>query len=371
MDSNERATMNALKEKNEELERILKKVLGNAVVVGTVVDGPMIKDNVYYYRIDAGGNERIVISANKEKYKKGEEIIIGEAGNMIAKSVPKELTAQKTLERFQSIGWEEIGGLKSQIEEIRKQVEGPMKRAQYYKEFGITPSKGILLYGPPGCGKTLIGKVIASVIINGGSKDSFIYIKGPELLASYVGQTERHVRTVFNKCRVHSKETGERSVVFIDEAEALLPRRGSGISSDVQNTIVPQFLSEMDGFDDSSPFVLLSTNFPQAIDPAILREGRIDLKIEIKRPTKDDAVDIFKIHLKKVKLVDNIDLLANKGTEFLYSTGIAVSGSMIQVIVNMAAQEALYRYLRTSTQKGIIVEDIFHSVNKITESQIN
>jgi proteasome-associated ATPase len=368
--SNEKETIQALEKRVGEYENLIKEMLGESKMIGTITAGPEKIDGNQFYRVNVKGSELVLVSNVKEKIEKKTEVIVTET--FIAKALPKALITIKEVEPFKTINWEEVGGLKSQIQEIKRQVEGPLSKASLYKEFGIEPSKGILLYGPPGCGKTLISRVIASSIIDQkkGSNESFVYIKGPELLSMYVGSTEEKIRNIFNECRKRSKKTGSRSVIFIDEAESLLSKRGTGISSDMNSTIVPQFLAEMDGFDSDSPFVLLSTNLPQSLDPAIIREGRIDLKVEIKRPTAEDAIEIFGIHLKKVKTYEDLDTLTEYGATELYKTGIAVSGSMIKTIANMAATEALYRYSETKKQKGIIPSDLSAAIQKITNSQI-
>lgn len=361
----------ALEARIAEYEAILQEALGSAHHIAKVKSGPHTEDGKKYYRVaSSGGSEMMVISSFGEEIPKDSEVVVTDT--VISRILPKKLATIKEVPEFQRIDWGEVGGLRSQIDEIRKHIEGPLTYGKLFKEFGIQPSKGALLYGPPGCGKTLISRVIASKIIDPkkGNEDSFVYIKGPEILSPYVGATESKIRKIFDDCRKNSKKSGSRSVIFIDEAEALLSRRGSGISSDVNRTIVPQFLSEMDGFDEDSPFVLLSTNIPEMLDPAIIREGRIDIKIEIKRPTQEDAEEIFGIHLKKVKLSDKIEDLCKSGAGHLYTKGHPISGSMIKTIVNVSAQNALYRHIENKGKKGIILEDLISGINTVTNSQI-
>lgn len=250
-------------------------------------------------------------------------------------------------------------------------VEMPLLHADLAKSYGIVPSKGMLLYGSPGCGKTLIAKAIASMILDDTSVDprAFRYIKGAELLSMYVGQTEQAIGELFKSCREYTEETGQQAVIFIDEAEAILPARGSRRSSDVETTIVPTFLSEMDGFDGQNPFILLSTNLPNSIDEAILREGRIDVKIQVQRPTIEDSKEIFKIHLSKVKLADDIDKLCEDASNALFESNLKakVSGAMIQTVVNFSAKQALQRAISfpKSKDKGIITEDIVNALNLV------
>lgn len=368
--SSEKETILALQDRVNEYESLIKEMLEKSTNVAVVTAGPEIHDSNYFYRVrTSNGSEKVLVSKVREHFEKETEVVISES--FIAKSIPKALINVKKPTLFKHINWSEVGGLKSQIEDIRKQVELPIKNAKLFKEFGIEPSKGILLYGPPGCGKTLISRVIASSIIGeSGLAEDFIYLKGPELLSGLVGDTEEKIRKIFSDSRKRMMNSGVRVVIFIDEAESLLSRRGSGISSDMNSTIVPQFLAEMDGFDEFSPFILLSTNLPHSLDPAIIREGRIDMKVEIKRPTREDAVEIFQIHLRKVKLCDDISSLAVLGSKVLYESGAVVSGSMIKTIVNSAAQEALFRFSESGKMKGITESDLVTSIEKIVKSQI-
>jgi len=360
----------ALKDKNLEYESLLKEMIASAKGIGKIEAGPSIENEVLFYRVDIGGKAMFLPSAIKDFLEKGDEVVISDS--FIARKLPKALITKQDPPKMKIIGWNEVGGLKSQVERIRKQIEGPMINAKLCKEFGIEPLKGALLYGPPGCGKTLIARVIASTILGEDAReDAFIYIKGPEILNMYVGATEEKIRNIFSSCRKYTQTIGKRAVIFIDEAEALLSKRGSGISSAINSTIVPQFLSEMDGFDEHSPFVLLSTNLPNSLDSAIIREGRIDSKIEIKRPTLEDSVEIFQIHLKKMKISDKISTLSSLGAEKLFEKKIKVSGAMIKTICNLAAQEALLRYSSSSKkEKGIIEKDLFQAIEIVTSNQV-
>jgi proteasome-associated ATPase len=360
----------ALETRISQYEEMIKEMVDDSKKIGTVVAGPFKEEGKTFYRVQSGSENMMLVSAFDEKIEKQSEVVF--SNTFIARVLPKALVNVKETPNFKRIDWSEVGGLKSQVDDIRKHIEGPLQHAKLFKEFGIEPSKGALLYGPPGCGKTLISKVIASKIIDSkkGNADSFVYIKGPEILNQFVGNSEEKIRAIFDNCRKNTIKTGSRSVIFIDEAEAILSRRGSGISSDVNMTIVPQFLAEMDGFDENSPFVLLSTNLPNSLDPAIIREGRIDIKIEIKRPTMEDAVEIFEIHTRNVKCHDKVKDICHKGAEYLYTKGVNVSGSMIKTIVNTATQESLYRHIDGDKRKGLTVDALIHSIDKITNSQL-
>jgi len=298
----------------------------------------------------------------------GDHVIV--IKGQVVESLPKDLETQvEELMDFTPISWKEIGGIKSQLVKIRETIEFPLKYGKYYREFNLKPSKGILLYGPPGCGKTMIAKAIASYLLSTQelTRRSFVYLKGGELLSKYVGVTENAIKDTFEACREYYHETNNRAVIFIDEAEAILPVRGSRKSSDVETTIVPAFLSEMDGFSDNNPFVLLATNFASQIDPAVQRPGRIDLKVSIGRPDKIDSTEIFEIYLRKTKVIEDIPELAYVGSNLLFKQkGIkeTVSGSLISNIVDRATQIAIKRKIAnpSGVTSGVVREDLIQAI---------
>lgn len=369
----------ALRQQVAGMQNLLQQILDKAPrVLCKVKMGPIFDQGNQYYRVqDLGGGTQIV--GYKEEYvfknnhkgplKEGMEVIVS-AGIVIG-ITPEPLKPKEVLPVFDLIDWSDIGGLKSQIDDIRETIELPLANAKLAKELGLKPSKGILLYGPPGCGKTLIAKAIASTVIGAKRVDAeaFTYIKGGELLSMYVGQTEQRIASIFKNAREYTARTGKRSVIFIDEAEALLNKRGSRRSSDVDSTIVPTFLAEMDGFDENGPFMLLSTNLPDSLDEAVIREGRIDQKIPVHRPDESDSFDIFKIHLSKVKLAEDIDDLASFGAKCLFASKIAdkVSGAMIETVVDSSIRKALSRKVfDKKSPLGIVEEDIKKVIDLLT-----
>src|SRR6266508_501615 len=234
------------------------------------------------------------------RLKTGDHLLLDSKSGYLLEKLPKSEVEDLTLEEVTDIGYESIGGLGDQIEAIKDAVELPYLYADYYKEHKLTPPKGVLLYGPPGCGKTMIAKAVANNLAEKISekrgekiKGFFLNIKGPELLNKYVGETERQIREIFVKAKEKAAEDVPVVVCF-DEMDALFRTRGTGISSDVETTIVPQLLAELDGVESLKNVIVIgASNRQDLIDPAILRPGRLDVKIKIERPDRNAAVDIF------------------------------------------------------------------------------
>ena len=235
----------------------------------------------------------------------GDALLLEPRSGYVYEVVPKSEVEELVLEEVPDIDYDKIGGLGDQIELIRDAVELPYLYPDLFKEHELRPPKGILLYGPPGCGKTLIAKAVANSLakkvaeVTGqpAGKSYFLNIKGPELLNKYVGETERHIRLVFQRAREKASE-GTPVIVFFDEMESLFRTRGSGVSSDVENTIVPQLLAEIDGVEGLENVIVIgASNREDMIDPAILRPGRLDVKIKIERPDAEAAKDIFAKYL--------------------------------------------------------------------------
>ena len=350
-------------EKVEAYEGILEDLMEKRVKKeGKILAGP----DQGYYKVQTG-HEEIIAKSLISRLKVGRSVIVLDGS--IVELLPEGLIqVEEESVEFQKIKWSDIGGMKSQIEAIQKKVEYPLTHKELFKEFGLQPSKGILLYGPPGCGKTMVAKAIASTLLSDNvTKQSFVYIKGGELLSKYVGESEQKIKRIFDAARATYKKTGQRPVIFVDEAEAILPPRGSRVSSDVDTTIVPTFLSEMDGFEGNNPFIILATNFKERIDDAIQRPGRIDLKIYIGRPSQEDCVEIFKIYLSRTKVLGSTNKLANEATDYLFSIEKLVeqvSGALIETVVNLATENAIVRKINDKRiTSGVTIEDIIFAVN--------
>ena len=409
-------------------EVVLNEALNIVIAQGyeTVGEVVMLKELL------ADGDRALVIShADEERIVRlasplldqvlrgGDSLMLEPRSGYVYERIPKAEVEELILEEVPDIAYTDIGGLTGQIEQIRDAIELPYLHADLYKEHQLRPPKGVLLYGPPGCGKTLIAKAVANSLAkqvrakaeadSDGSKKPeegksfFLNIKGPELLNKYVGETERHIRLVFQRAREKASE-GMPVIVFFDEMDSIFRTRGSGVSSDVENTIVPQLLSEIDGVEGLENVIVIgASNREDMIDPAILRPGRLDVKIKIERPDAEAAKDIFSKYVlaglplhpddlaeHSGSVTATVDAMIQRTVERMYSESeenrfLEVtyangdkevlyfkdfnSGAMIENIVARAKQMAIKQFLETG-QKGIRVAHLLAAcVDEFSENE--
>jgi proteasome-associated ATPase len=305
--------------------------------------------------------ERVVFLADSltgQPLRVGDSLLLETRSGYAYERIPKSEVEELVLEEVPDIDYGDIGGLARQIEQIRDAVELPFLHADLFREYELRPPKGILLYGPPGCGKTLIAKAVANSLAKkvaaaegdgdtNQAKSYFLNIKGPELLNKYVGETERHIRLVFQRAREKASE-GTPVIVFFDEMDSIFRTRGSGVSSDVESTIVPQLLSEIDGVEGLENVIVIgASNREDMIDPAILRPGRLDVKIKIERPDAEAARDIFSKYLT-TSLPINPEDLAEHGN----SREATIAGMIQRTVERMYTESEENRFLEVTYANG-------------------
>jgi proteasome-associated ATPase len=341
-----------------------------------------------------------------DKLRAGDSILMDSRTGLLLEKLPRPEVEELVLEEVPDISYADVGGLDSQIEAITDAVELPFLHRELFSEYKLPAPKGILLYGPPGCGKTLIAKAVANSLAkkvaqvtgDDNARSYFLNIKGPELLNKYVGETERQIRLVFQRAREKSEE-GFPVIVFFDEMDSLFRTRGTGISSDMESTIVPQLLAEIDGVETLKNVIVIgASNREDLIDPAILRPGRLDVKIKIERPDESAAAQIFARYLTADLPLDGDEVASlgggdrekcvlvmiertvaemyradedNRFLEVTYQNGDKEtmyfkdfsSGAMIENIVRRAKKLAIKRAI-AGAERGIRTEDMLASMKQ-------
>ena len=391
---------------NESLNVVMAR--GSDMAGEIVILKELMEDKHRAIVVGRADEERVVELAESllaEKLRSGDSLLMDSRSGLVLEKLPRAEVEDLVLEEVPDISYEDVGGLDSQIEQITDAVELPFLHRELFIEHKLPAPKGILLYGPPGCGKTLIAKAVANSLAKkvaesgeGAGRSYFLNIKGPELLNKYVGETERQIRLVFQRAREKSEE-GVPVIVFFDEMDSLFRTRGSGISSDVESTIVPQLLAEIDGVEALKNVIVIgASNREDLIDPAILRPGRLDVKIKIERPDQNSAPQIFSRYLtsdlpldeeevrtlgggdrdKTVRLmiestVEEMyrDDEENQFLEVTYQNGDKEimyykdfsSGAMIENIVRRAKKLAIKRRI-AGEGKGIRTQDLIDSIKQ-------
>ncbi len=358
----------------------------------------LLEDGVRVVVTGRGDEERVCELAGSlrgTRLRLGDRVRIDPRASVVLEVLPRPEVDELLLEEIPDVGYDDIGGLSTQIEAIADAVELPFLHQELFAEHRLPAPKGILLYGPPGCGKTLIAKAVANSLARkvaaqigeGKGRSYFINIKGPELLNKYVGETERQIRLIFQRAREKSEE-GWPVIVFFDEMDSMFRTRGTGISSDMESTIVPQLLAEIDGVEGLRNVIVIgATNREDLIDPAILRPGRLDVKIKIERPDAEAAGEIFARYLtdeipiaEGVSVPDLIsatveamyaDIPENRFLEVTYQNGDReelhfkdfASGAMIENIVRRAKKSAIKRVI-AGGERGVALEDLLGSIRQ-------
>ena len=348
-------------------------------------------------RVQNKGESYIVLSS-VERVKPGDEVMLDPSRAVAVERFSRKKT-RYALEEVPVAPWNNIGGLEETITKVRQEIEEPFIHKEVFEKYGRKPVKGILLYGPPGCGKTMIAKSIAYNLAQVNKRTGatstnghFIKVNGPEILDKWIGNSEANIRRIYEAAREAASENGSPVVVFIDEAESVLKTRGSGISTDVYDSIVPQFLAEMDGLNGHNNVItVLATNREDIIDPAILRDGRVDRRIKVPRPNQKGASEIFQIYLGDKPLQSglfglrkgDVEKASERLAEKIYNdkniayaivhpaNGVLgnfhyrhlMSGAMIKGIVDRASTYAIQREIR-SGKTGISQEDLERSVRE-------
>jgi len=335
-----------------------------------------------------GMPQKVIAGTRLRDLAEGDLVLVSGDGRIVTHKLPPEPSKMAWGEPT-GVDWGDVGGLAEAKRAMREAVEDPYVHAGVYKRHGHRAPKGILLHGRPGNGKTMLGKAAATAIarVHGTHAGAFIYVKGPEILNKWVGASEGSVRSIFESARAHKRQHGYPALVFIDEADAIFCKRGSHVNEGMERTVVPQFLAEMDGLDESAALVVIATNRPEVLDPAVVRDGRCDRKVEVTSPTLDDAADIIGKALAGKRVVEDsspfmptltakriwehkaaiLMLKSRKGHDRRVTVRHFVSGAMCVGIVGRAVAAAVRREIDSGEESAVCQEDLYAAVDAAAE----
>lgn len=315
------------------------------------------------------GNEHVVLPGLFKDLKPFDKVLLDGQKLIVIDVIERYVPPKPKL--AEPVQWSEIGGNDEAKAMLREAIEWPRKHGNLFRAYGAAAPAGALLYGPPGCGKTLLGKAVATAV-GTGKAGGFFSIKGPEVLDPYVGVTEATIRDIFRKARDYYEAEGHEAVIFIDEADALLTARSTH-GNYMGQTVVPAFLTEMDGLESKPAIVVLSTNRPDTLDPAITRDGRIDFKVGVKRPSQNEAVTIVNIYLKKTRVAH--EGLAELAADRLYegtNAKLPHSGALLAGVVAKAKSFAMRRDIDSTSGRatGIRKDDMNAAIDQTVMQEL-